>query len=371
MDQNAGGGGVNSFEGMFEPPISDNSVSTTCTGGGGVVESDWNGVVGAGSVASNDVYVDDYSLAHSGSNQYSEFEIEDAIHVGVAVAGSGGGGRNNLAANGERMLRSKNAFKSNLKATIKSGLKTAANWILNIFNKTSSSAHPRNGPFDGQTNTGKMGGKSKSKLTRHDSINSSLHSNSYYSSVLGSDNSNSQFTSSNSYSSNQIGQQYGGQSYGGGGGVMTSGQLNRCNSYDPISIGGSSRRSSESSCASLAAATVNSICSSAGRRSNAPPPEPKHLKQTDNLVIQPQSLALSSEQFIAPAPPPPPPPPAPTGNQITMMDSMLPAENQTVPAAPPATVQVKAEIHATTEAINDSMSNLILPDDMVCGTDAA
>src|SRR5699024_761704 len=133
--------------------------------------------------------------------------------------------------------------------------------------------------------------KPKSKLTRNDSINSSLHSNSFYSSVLGSDNSNSQFTS-NSYStgSGKQMQQYG--MYQGTNTASKAEQLNRCTSYDPISIGGSSRRSSVASTTSLAAATIASRCTHHSQGQ-----EPKHLNQTDNLVIQPQSLTLANEHF--------------------------------------------------------------------------
>lgn len=256
--------------------------------------------------------------------------------VGIALASGGG-------INDDRAFRGKNAFRNNLKA-IKTSLKNAANWIPNIFHRSSH----RNGPGEK---------KSKTKLTRNDSVNSSIHSNSYYSSVLGSENSNSAYTS-NSYSTNssQMYGQYRGSGSGTAATKMASSQMTRCTSYDPISIGGSSRRSSDASCTSLASATVTSMNT---RRSTQ---EPVHLNQTENLVIQPQSLALTTEQFVTPLPPPPPPTqPAPPSAQPVMVNHVPPEPEQL------NTTLIKAEVHAdpAEEEMSDSMNNLILPDDMV------
>ena len=322
---------TNTADGLFEPPISDNSVSST-----------WS----TGDVYSvpNEV-VDVAEFALPSQPIYSDGFVNETFESNVAVVRSAGPD--------ERTFRSKNVLRNNLKA-IKSGLKTAAHWIPNIFNRTSSTAssnHRTSAGIDGTVPMGttmpngkKNQNKSKTtKLTRHDSINSSLQSNSFYSSVLGSEASNSQFTS-NSYSTNSStnshSAKHGGQqqSYGQySTSSVKSGQLARCTSYDPISLGESSRRSSEA----IDTVSIASTNCSTNRSMAQQQPTPKHLNQTENLVIQPQSLALTNDHFVGLGrmmPPPPPP-----------VQTMMPPN------------QIKPE---SQEPI-DSINNLILPDDMV------
>lgn len=300
-------------DGTYDRPISDNSVSTTSNAS---AENEW-------------MLNEPYGF-QADQVAYYELDTEEPNAVGV-VASRGGDGR---------QFRSKNVFRNNLKA-IKTGLKTAAQWIPNIFNRTS----PRNGSSYDK--------KSKVKLSRNDSINSSIHSNSYYSSVLGSENSNSQYTNNSCSTSSSNQHMYGQYQHGGGGGATVAPQMSRCTSYDPISVDGSSRRSSTASCTSLAAATVTSLSS---RRSTQ---VPAHLNQTENLVIQPQSLALTTEQFVTPRIPPPPP--------MSVQPNIQKPQYHTLPSdnTSQSSQHIKTEI-VDEQEMTDSMNNLILPDDMVC-----
>ena len=371
---------------FIDAPISDNAVSTTtitastCHNGNGF-DTEWivpttatnnsdcgygdndNGVVGGGFI---------HNHQQSTGANYSNFEIEDQSGMIITVNGSDPIGQ----------PRSKNVFKNNFKA-FKSGLKTAATWLPNMFNKSNRHRHNDQQQYDHQSKTTKS---SKTKLSRNDSISSSLHSNSYYSSVLGSENSNSQYTN-NSYSTNGSQQQQ--QSYGqqqqrysgssGGTATITQQQqqssqqtsINRCNSYDPISIDGSSRRSSEASLNSIAAATMS--CNhnrSQQLNHHQPQNEPKHLKQTDNLVIQPQSLALSHDQQYAAILPPPQPLPLPPSNMIVPFSPpssssiSSSAINQNEAAAQQRSLTASNTVTAmTTTTVADEP--IIFPDEMV------
>lgn len=371
---------------FIDAPISDNAVSTTtitastCHNGNGF-DTEWivpttatnnsdcgygdndNGVVGGGFI---------HNHQQSTGANYSNFEIEDQSGMIITVNGSDPIGQ----------PRSKNVFKNNFKA-FKSGLKTAATWLPNMFNKSNRHRHNDQQQYDHQSKTTKS---SKTKLSRNDSISSSLHSNSYYSSVLGSENSNSQYTN-NSYSTNGSQQQQ--QSYGqqqqrysgssGGTATITQQQqqssqqtsINRCNSYDPISIDGSSRRSSEASLNSIAAATMS--CNhnrSQQLNHHQPQNEPKHLKQTDNLVIQPQSLALSHDQQYAAILPPPQPLPLPPSNMIVPFSPpssssiSSSAINQNETAAQQRSLTTSNTATATTTA-TVADEPIIFPDEMV------
>ena len=345
----------------MDAPISDNAVSTTTCQNNGF-DTEW--IV----PANNDLYEENGGDGFiQQPTNYSDFEIEDPSGMIVSVNGN-----RNIVNHGQSMIRSKNVFKNNFKA-IKSGLKTAATWIPNMFNKSNRRSNDNDGYDHSQKQT--KSSSSKTKLSRNDSISSSLHSNSYYSSVLGSDNSNSQYTN-NSYSTNnsnqqrqQYGQQqqrYSGSSGGGGGGATATTQqqqseqtINRCNSYDPISIDGSSRRSSEASLnsiASIAAATATSMCSRRSQQQQQQQQsEPKHLKQTENLVIQPQSLALSHDQPYA---------------AITPSVVMPTPSNMIAPFSPPNSHTINpnenftaAQPLATSNATADEP--IIFPDEMV------
>lgn len=373
---------------LFEPPISDNSVSTTCGVGGGInrgrsviaAADSWPVAGDVYNISNVDSDVDEviggYSSGQAAAaTPYSEFSIEEPNYgggggggVGVAIRGAGVDG-------GRAVLRTKNVLKSNFKA-IKSGLKNAVNWIPNVFQKS----HGEGGP-------GRTKSKStKSKPSRRDSISSSMHSNSYYSSVLGSENSNF----SNSYSTDSSTKQQNFGMYSGDSGVslaagsggssgVAQGQLTRCTSYDPISLGGSSRRSSEASLTSLAANTVASRCSIRNQSGL----EPVHLNQTNNLVVQSASQALTSEF----ASPPLPQQMLINNNQqqqqqhlrspssTLMPPPMQPPPMQQIPTHNVDNSQQSSSMILKSEAMSDSqvdpqsvldpISNLILPDDMV------
>jgi hypothetical protein len=154
---------------------------------------------------------------------------------------------------------------------------------------------------------------------------------------LGSDNShNSQLT--NSSSSAQVL-------------LTTNGELIRCTSYDPISIGGSSRRSSDASCSSIAGGT---------RRTSSTSSQAKHLTQTDNLVIQPQSIALATERY---------------SSSVSSIGSSI-SNSRRNKVVPPPNLNETTSVNHPNESVTleecdsdqpiETMNNLILPDDMVC-----
>lgn len=140
--------------------------------------------------------------------------------------------------------------------------------------------------------------------------------------------------------------------------VLTSnGQLIRCTSYDPISVGGSSRRSSNASCSDIG---VN-------RRTSSSSSQAKHLTETNNLVIQPQSVSLSQDRY---------------SSSVSSIGSSASSHNRrnrpVVPPPPTLNENTSASNHpndsVTLEECDsdqpiETMNNIILPDDMVshCG----
>lgn len=179
----------------------------------------------------------------------------------------------------------------------------------------------------------------KSKFIRQGST-SSINSNSFYSSVLGSDNShNSQVTNSSSSAAQVV--------------LTSNGELIRCTSYDPISIGGSSRRSSDASCSDIAT----------NRRTSSTSSQAKHLTETNNLVIQPQSIALSTDCY--------------SSSVSSIGSSVSHSRNaRTVPPPPPSLNENTSASHHPNDSVTleecdsdqpiETMNNIILPDDMVC-----
>lgn len=268
-DSSGGGGGVvgNGQQHDLSGPISDDLVTSTCVGS---VEpaSDWY-VTESVNMASPDPA----DLIRPGPF---------AITVGGAgddVGGSSPSAPPNIALKGGR------SSTPSFRARLKSGFKTAANWIPNMFNagsKASAAGIADNRRPQEAAKNSKNKKEQKPLLVRQNSTASNSN-HSYYSSVLGSDG--------NSFGSN------------GGGptqascfemkplSVSQAGGLNRCASYDPISLGGSSRRSSSTSLASSAAASGPTTRTT--KRASA-----RHLSQTDNLVIVGQQCAsLSSDGY--------------------------------------------------------------------------
>ncbi|KAF7489979.1 Transcriptional activator [Sarcoptes scabiei] len=456
-----GGGNVHNAKVHFESPISDNSVTTTVRKGNGCPQNDrW--------MADSNIYEnpDDY-LDHDPHNQHHhqrrrrQHQIQQSqlpnlpdrhlqqrshprlrqqhhhqhsstilppenLYVGfdeieeidrdndddgsgdiglVSMVGVGDRGADEVLATGHpRVIRSKNVFKNNLKA-IKSGLKTAANWIPNIFNNTNTNSNGKNVNRSRNEEdeysfelSSKKSSSSETKLSRNDSIGS-FNSSSFYSSGIGSDYSTSQYTTG-SYStqnSNPPPTQYGRFNNGPIAETLSMASSNngprsltKCDSYDPVSIDSVSQRSFASSGCSV---KINP------RQENQMIDDtPDHLKQNDNLVIQPRLLAMSNDRHFATVMTPRPPmlptndicsfPPMNVDgrcsvntvrpnliNQITME---MRRSNSTVPMSPndgtmtietqnllsPNGVLAPADNDDVRE-INDSMSNLILPDDMV------
>ena len=196
-------------ESPLTPPISDNAVSTTCD------QQEWF-------CSPEGITIEEIDE----TAMINQNEISDGTTLRTASQLMPGPRRNTI------------------KNKIKSGIKSATQWIPNIFRNNLSSPHSRNNNCNSnylqmvsqcnnknQNNSkSKAKNNNKSKLIRHGSTASSINSNSFYSSVLGSDNSNnSQMTNIYSRQNNKNN-------------VQTANDLVRCSSYDPISIGGSSRR---------------------------------------------------------------------------------------------------------------------------------
>lgn len=278
----------NMYNGAIEGPISDNSVSTTYNGRGG--QPGW--------APPSQTY-----RTHSLNNQPNEYPAQPQFYE--LDAGDNGMVLMATHADPTAHFRTKNGFKNNMKA-IKTGLKSAANWIPNIFNR--SGRRDSDYPLE----MDKMDKKAKSKLSRDDSLNS----NSFFSSGLGSDAS--QFVS-NSTSSNKGYGQY--QQNAAVDVKPPSSSLNPVTSYDSISVGASS------------VASCNSSVTTHTRSQR----EAKHLSQTNNLVIQPQ---FAHPQTMTP--------------NLSELDCGSVCKVETT----------KVEINKNAQT-PDSMSNLILPDDMV------
>ncbi|XP_054162446.1 transcriptional activator cubitus interruptus-like [Oppia nitens] len=309
----------------LDQPISDNSVSTTCIG---TVDQDWS------------TAVESDTITVEPENSFNRFDIESDSVVGLQS---------------RVVSRQRNTFKNNIKA-IKSGIKSATNWIPffrnssqnknsnyssingNINNNNQNNKHLGNNAMLGPN--GKNNKKSnKSKLIRQGST-SSITSNSFYSSVLGSENSqtSSHLTTSSSSGPHMV--------------LTSTGELIRCTSYDPISIGGSSRRSSDASSSDITANRRNTSRSTA-----------KHLTQTDNLVIQPQSIALSNDCYLSGLS---------VSSGISVGSSVSSRRART--AVPPPSITENASNHPNENVTLDecdsdqpieTMNNMLLPDDMV------
>ncbi|RWS11585.1 zinc finger protein-like protein, partial [Dinothrombium tinctorium] len=341
-----------------EPPISDNSVSTTCLNS---FENEWCTDIPVQVMASpNDIVVSECNGVRTSPNNGYDAEANSPL----------------LASPAGINIRSPMKPRTSLKNRLKNSFRSATNWIPNFFN-------PRNG----QRNNGNVGNNrvenismnnrrtcsdkrnskkstgtgTKTNLVRHGSTTSSI--NSFYSSVLGSDNShNSQATSGSSNAHCHNGQ----NAFVAG--HNEDGQMIRCSSYDPISVGGSSRRSSNASNSSFAVNGMNYGMNQHHIRRNA-----HHLSQTDNLVVQPQSIALSSgissEGFTSSLS---------TLNSATSIPPIVSgtmSRSDTTATTSNSTGTVATEIHHPNENVNleecdsdqpiENNDNLILPDEMV------
>ncbi|KAI1289194.1 Zinc finger protein [Halotydeus destructor] len=322
-------------------PISDDVVSSTCVGSvEASTASDW---------ATADIL--DHSLEVVSLNE--TFAVPMAVTAGGADCHSSPMSPPTSAGVGHIGFKGR----ANFRSRIKSGLKSASSWLPSVFNGNKNgggNSCDRRAPD--KNNKSKK--EQKPLLVRQNSMASN---NSYYSSVLGSDG-------------NSYGSAPGGGVGGGGGGRAEAGMfemkplssstqtgIQRCQSYDPISLGGSSRRSSSSSLSS---------CNGPKKLSA------RHLSQTDNLVVQPQSvsLSISSDGY---------------GSSISTLDSAASFPPSSSSASRTAgvpvndrvsesgsdstTMTVSTQVHHPNEHVSlaecDSdqpiENNLILPDDMV------
>ncbi|RWS31230.1 zinc finger protein-like protein [Leptotrombidium deliense] len=323
-----------------DAPISDNSVSTTCLNS---YENEWCPT--------------SVSIPIIGSQ--SDALVAECTANSPLLASPG--------------MRSPLKPRTSLKNRLKNSFRSATNWIPSFFNQRSGQRS--NGCYiDGRTenipinsnrtcvdkrNTKKL--TNKSDLTRHGSTTSSI--NSLYSSAFGSENSHATSSSSNVGVTQCMNTT---NTYVSG---HNNADIIRCSSYDPISIGGSSRRSSNASNSSFMGTGVgyNTSCHQSRRNANA-----HHLSQTDNLVVQPQSLALSSgissEGFTSSLS---------TLNSTTSVPALVSGtiSRSDTTATTNSTTTVATEIHHPNENVNleecdsdqpiENNDNLILPDEMV------
>lgn len=225
----------------MDAPISDNSVSTTCGGPSGA------------DAAAAEWCVDGVSVEEDYSS--SDLMPPHAVAVGVA----GGSFYETAVAGAAVHVKS---GKSSIKSRIKSGVKSATSWIPKVFGSKGGQAVGGSQNQKSDTRSSSKKEAAKSAFVRQGSTSSSVSAySSLACSVSGSQTSTSYTTS---------------------GAAATAGQMTRCASYDPIYL--SSRRSSTSSIttSSESPATAFSQCKA------------RHLSQTTNLIVQPQSVALSS-----------------------------------------------------------------------------
>ncbi|XP_074601698.1 transcriptional activator cubitus interruptus [Brevipalpus obovatus] len=384
-----------------DPPISDNSVSTTCIH---PVESEWCtdglGIDVSGSPPSELSRVSALSIV--GNDYSSESTVATLPMAGMPHR--------------DAAIKTRPSFKNRLK----NSFRNAANWIPNVFNGKNSPRHHdgsiissynssagsngnslisnhcdggknlvgNNANCTGSLRDGKKGSDKKStNLVRHGSTAST---NSFYSSVLGSDNSHNSQVTTESSSAGHCGKPSMGNNNSSGSNSlalesMNSSNLVRCSSYDPISLGGSSRRSSDASNSSLFGAvdihnqqppappSIVSTVVQSGQQSRRP--MPSHLSQTNNLIIQPQSLALSSalaaDSFALASPLPMGP-----GHSIQVSSAFSDtATTRTTVTTAGSTTTVATEIHHPNENVNleecdsdqpiENNRDIILPDDVV------
>lgn len=297
----------------MDAPISDNSVSTTCVGSSAVeVAVDWG-------------------LTESVSTE-EDFDV--GAPRAVAVAGGG-----SYYEGGSLAVKSGKSIKSR----IKSGVKTAKSWIPKVFgHKTSQVAV---GVNSSHKTTSSKKSDMKVGLVRQGSTSSSLVS--AYSSLAGSV-SGSQATST-SYSTCSA--------------TATGSQMTRCASYDPLFL--SSRRSSSSS--------ITTSSESPAKAASHSQCKARHLSHTDNLIVQPQSVAalssaVSSEGY---------------GSSLSTLNSTSslpfssvdPLRSDTGSGSNSTTMTVTTQIHHPNENVVldecdsdqpiEFNHNLILPDDVM------
>lgn len=235
-------------DGIMDAPISDNNVSSTCIGqpSSSIEMTEW---LGGGDVDEPE--------------SSSDF-ASPRIPISAAIAlGGGGGAEDDEYGRGPSLAFLPGKAKGNIKDRIKSSLKTAKNWIVpNVFgNKLASK------PSHGLKNPSKDG---RSNLVRQGSCASSV--NSFYSSLMESEEvSQATTSSSTSYSTATAPIQ-----------SKSSSQMARCSSYDPMIL--SPRKSAP---ANGPGCTKQKISASQAHKA-------RHLSQTENLMVQPRSAALSS-----------------------------------------------------------------------------
>lgn len=336
----------------LDAPISDNSVSTTCTS---------NGPASHASDAVDSWGLDALTVSEeveSTSDLLTSLPPlpQPSIAIPVSMShGEGGGGEYfesgigrgpmslpsplNMKGNNSHIAGS-NVGKASIKSRLKSGVKSATSWIPKVFGGSKTNSHAagtRNNNNNPKVDIHSSGGGVKptipftmdgvkgnkkdmksSHLTRQGSTASSVTS--FYSSFVSED------VSTGSYTSSSVGVTDGNSTGVGVGcvtrtvGGMTSSScatsssgMTRCASYDPVFLTSSSnRRTSSSSSITTSSESINHRHSHPHPNSHHLPHQQqqqlpttksgqasmnhkaRHLSQTDNLIVQPQSVALNS-----------------------------------------------------------------------------
>lgn len=326
-----GGGGLGPRDTIFEPtPVNDSSVTTTCNRNG-AYDLEWNGGGGGRGVG----LVNSYTLGdegYQGGSMYERFEIEEPYMggrgggAGGAMVATAGGG---VVAAHIHDIRPKSVLKNSIKA-IKTGLKSSTNWIPNMIQRATS-ATPK---------SGKSKSKSKNSLALNETLSSS--SGYYTSSVFSSENSN--------YATSTFSKE-------GNNSAVASGNSNAS------ALGGG--------CATMVAPREPMPTYQQQQQQQKPKQLPAHLSSNNNMVIQPQSMSLATDHYGFMPPPTTPrlPPVTPvSASMVVSSNTNHRPASTSVARNNVNTHVVKVEIHDTTVTAPsplDSMSNLILPDDMV------
>lgn len=249
-------------DGCLDPPISDNNVSSTCIGqpSSAIDISEW-------------IADSEDCQPESSSSDFASPRIPlPAVSIGGREEGFLGGGPSVGILPG----KGKGTFKNR----IKSGIRTAANWIPNVFGSKLASKSSSNGNGT-MGKSGKDGRTGNNNLVRQGSCASSV--NSFYSSLLDSEVSQATTSSSTSYSTATAPIQS----------KSSSSQMTRCSSYDPMILNPRVKSSS---------ANDGSGCGSSSKQRMSAQ-KARHLSQTENLIVQPRcggntlSSGISSEGY--------------------------------------------------------------------------
>ena len=251
--------------GCMDAPISDNNVSSTCIGqpSSAIDISEW-------------IADSEDCQPESSSSDFASPRIPLSATVSI------GGREDGFLGEGPSIGILPGKGKGNFKNRIKSGIRTAANWIPNVFGSKLASKSSSNGNGTMGKN-GKDGRTGNNILVRQGSCASSV--NSFYSSLLDSEVSQATTSSSTSYSTATAPIQSKSSS---------SSQMTRCSSYDPMILNPrvkSSPANGGSGCGSGSTSKQRMSVQNAQKA--------RHLSQTENLIVQPRSAGNTLSSGIS------------------------------------------------------------------------